>query len=173
MINLPKNADGQLAVLADGRQSPIALEIQRGVVRLLTSHAIACVPEFSLPNQRRADLITLSGDGEVWIVEIKSCPNDFRTDNKWLEYQDYCDRLFFAVRPDFPTEVLPSDAGLILADNYGGEIVRKTDAGRLAAARRKAITLRFARAAAVRLSALHDPKLAQFGGIIEPGAKNG
>lgn len=169
MIKLPKTTDGQMAIAPDRRQSAIALEIQRGVIRMLASHAIACLPEFALPNGRRADLIAIAADGEIWIVEIKSSLNDFRTDNKWPEYNDFCDRFFFAVRPDFPSDVLPEESGLILADKYGGEIVRKMDAGRLAPARRKALTLKFARAAAARLSALHDPKLSQFGGIIEPG----
>ena len=34
---------------------------------------------------------------------------DFRADNKWHEYWDYCDALFFAVPPDFPQDVLPDE----------------------------------------------------------------
>ena len=30
---------------------------------------------------------------------------------KWPEYREFCDRLFFAVAPTFPTEVLPPDTG--------------------------------------------------------------
>jgi hypothetical protein len=48
---------------------------------------------------------------------------------------------------------------LILADRYGAEIVRQAPEMRLAAARRKAMTLRFARAAAFSLQALADPGL--------------
>ena len=78
-------------------------------------------------------------------------------DQKWPEYRDFSDRLFFAVRPDFPVDVLPADAGLVLADRYGGEILRDAPALRLPPARRKAMTLRFARAAAARLSYTLDP----------------
>jgi hypothetical protein len=140
-------------------QSAVALEICRGVVRLLTAHGLASVAELPLPNGRRADVIALSDAGDIWIVEIKSSIEDFRADQKWPEYRDFSDRLFFAVRPEFPVEVLPEDAGLILADRYGGEIVRPSPELRLAGARRKSMTLRFARAAAARLSLALDPTL--------------
>lgn len=143
----------------DGRQSEAALSIQRGVIRVFASHAISCLTEVALPNGRRADVMAVTGDGEIWIVEIKSCLNDFRSDGKWPDYKDFCDKFFFAVGPDFPTDVLPDEAGLLIADTYGGDILRTTDCGRLAPARRKAVTLRFARIAAARLSNLHDPRV--------------
>ena len=61
--------------------------------------------------------------------------------------------------PAFPAELLPADAGLILADRYGGEIVRAAPEMRLAPARRKAMTLRFAHGAALTLQAVLDPGL--------------
>ncbi len=67
--------------------------------------------------------------------------------------------MFFSVRPDFPIDVLPTDTGLILADRYSGEIIRPAPETPLAGARRKAMTLRFARAAAVRFSLSLDPAL--------------
>jgi hypothetical protein len=117
------------------------------------------VAELPLPNGRRADICALSDKGEIWIVEIKSSLEDFRTDQKWPEYRDFSDRLFFAVRPGFPVDILPEDAGLILADRYGGEIVRPSPELRLAGARRKSMTLRIARTAAARLSVALDPSL--------------
>lgn len=143
-----------------GPQSPAALEICRGVTRLFAAHNVACVSELSLPNGRRADIMGLCADGSLWIVEIKSSIEDFRADHKWPEYRDYSDRLFFAVRPGFPVEILPEDAGLVIADRYGGEIVRPAPELRLPAARRKAMTLTFARAAAARLAVTLDPSLA-------------
>jgi hypothetical protein len=149
---------GAMAIPADGRQSERAADIARGVVRLLALHGFASICELPLANGRRADVAALSEAGEVWIVEIKSCLEDFRTDQKWPEYRDFCDRLLFAVAPDFPREVLPGDTGLIIADRFGGEIVRAAPEHRLAGARRKAMFLRFARLAAFRLSALYDPE---------------
>jgi hypothetical protein len=151
--------------LVDGRQSAAALEIQRGVQRLLYQHGFASVTEFPLPNGRRADVIGLNEAGEIWIVEIKSSLADFRADQKWPEYRDFSDRLFFAVKPDFPKDVLPEVTGLIFADRFGGEIMREAPETRLAGARRKALTQSIARHAALRLTALTNPALA---GIINP-----
>jgi hypothetical protein len=149
---------GRLLEARDGRQSPAAFDIFRGVARLLQAHGLAAVGELSLANGRRADVAGLADSGEIWIVEIKSCLEDFRTDQKWPDYREFCDRLFFAVAPDFPREVLPEETGLIIADRYGGEIVRPAPEHRLAGARRKAMTLRLARTAALRLQGLIDPE---------------
>ncbi len=143
----------------DGRQSAAALDIRRGVCRLLRMHGFAPLPELVLASGRRADVAAVSDNGTIWIVEIKSSLEDFRADQKWPEYREFCDRLFFAVAPRFPVEVLPEEAGLILADRYGAEIVRQTAEHRLAAPRRKAMTLAFARAAAMRLQTATDPSV--------------
>jgi hypothetical protein len=147
-------------IMADGRQSAAAAHIARGVARLLSTLGFASIVELVLPNGRRADVSGLSRTGDIWIVEIKSSIEDFRADQKWPEYQDFSDRLYFAVGPDFPREVLPGDAGLIVADRYGGEIVRDAHEARLTGARRKAIALRFASVAALRLQAIADPEAA-------------
>lgn len=126
---------------------------------MLRAHGLAAVAEVSLANGRRADLAAVDGGGEIWIIEIKSSVEDFRADQKWPEYRDYCDRLFFAVAPTFPTEMLPSDTGLIIADRYGGELVRPAPEHKLAGARRKAMTLRLVHTAAFRLQAAIDPEL--------------
>lgn len=119
---------------------------------------MAPVTEVSLANGRRADIAAVAASGEIWIVEIKSSIEDFRTDQKWPEYRDYCDRLFFAVAPGFPREILPPDAGLVIADRYGGEIVRAAPEHKLTGARRKAVTLRLVHTAAFRLQAAIDPE---------------
>jgi hypothetical protein len=142
----------------DGRQSQTALEVAVGTRRLLASYGFTSVPELTLASGRRADIMALGRDGAVWIVEIKSCVADFRADGKWPDYRDFCDRFFFAVPTDFPTEILPAEAGLILADAYGAALVRDAPEHRLNAARRKAVMLRFAHAAAGRLHMLVDPQ---------------
>ncbi len=141
----------------DGRQSEVAAELQRGVCRAFRALGHSVVTELSLANGRRADVVALSGGGDVLIVEIKSCLLDYRSDAKWQDYLDYCDRLYFAVTPDFPCAVIPEEAGLILADRYGAELVREPLEERLSAARRKAMMLTFARAAALRLQLHLDP----------------
>jgi len=140
----------------DGRQSERALAIARGTLRLLASHDYAGIPEFTLAHGRRADILALGPKGEIWLIEIKSSVADFRADEKWEEYLPYCDRFCFAVGPDFPQELIPPEVGLIVADKYGAEILREGPVVTLAAARRKAITLDYARVAARRLHALFD-----------------
>ncbi len=141
----------------DRRQSPVAAELQRGVCRALRALGLSVVTELSLANGRRADVVALSGGGDVVIVEIKSCLLDYQTDGKWQDYLEFCDRLFFAVNADFPCDVIPDKAGLILADRFGAELVREPVEARLPAARRKAMMLNFARAAALRLQLHLDP----------------
>src|SRR5262245_27296284 len=154
----------------DRRLSPTACNICRGVARLLKAHGLTALNEVVLANGRRADVAGLSADGEIWIVEIKSCLDDFRVDQKWQDYREFCDRLFFAVAPDFPRQVLPVETGLIIADRYGGEVVRAAPEHRLAGARRKAMTLKLARTAASRLQGLIDPE-GSFEGL--PGEQAG
>ena len=141
----------------DRRQSPVAAELQRGVCRALRALGHSVVTELALANGRRADVVALSNGGDVLIVEIKSCLLDYQTDGKWQDYLEFCDRLYFAVTADFPRDVLPQKAGLALADRYGAEFMRDPVEERLGAARRKAMMLSFARAAALRLQSHLDP----------------
>ena len=140
------------------RPTERARELARGITRFLTERGEGCLPEFTLAkNGRRADLIALDGKGRITIVEIKSSIADFRADRKWQDYLDFCDRFFFAVGDDFPLDLLPSECGIILADAWGAAVHREAPVSILNAARRKAVTLRYARAAAVRLVTFTDP----------------
>ncbi len=141
----------------DGRQSETALAIARGAMRLLLSHGFCCVGELPLPSGRRADLVALDAAGEIWIVEIKSSVADFRADQKWRDYRLHCDRLFFATTLEVPNEIFPKDAGLIVADAFGAQIVSPAPEHKLPAATRKSMMLRIAHAAALRLQTLADP----------------
>jgi hypothetical protein len=145
------------AIRPDGRQSPTALAVARGTGRLLHSLGLSCVSELPLPSGRRADIVALSGDGEIWIVEIKSSVADFRADQKWMDYRLHCDRLFFATTVEVPCEIFPPDTGLIVADAFGAEFRCEAPVHKLAAATRKSMMLLIARAAALRLQSLVDP----------------
>ncbi|HEY6993060.1 MAG TPA: MmcB family DNA repair protein [Xanthobacteraceae bacterium] len=146
------------ALPVDGRQSPTALAVARGTTRLLHSLGFSVVSELPLASGRRADLVALGGGGEVWIVEIKSSVADFRADQKWSDYRRHCDRLFFATAPEVPRKIFPPGTGLIVADAFGASIAAEAPEHRLHAATRKRVLLSFARAAALRLSALADPE---------------
>lgn len=140
-------------------QSDAAAAITRGVRRMLAERGVRGLVEFSLANGRRADILALADDGEVTIVEVKSSIIDFKTDQKWPEYLDYCDRFFFAVDADFPVDLIPAECGLIIADAFGAEIIRPAPLAKLAAARRKALTLKVAHTAMARLHRVEDPGL--------------
>ncbi|MBG53209.1 MAG: hypothetical protein CML99_12460 [Rhodobiaceae bacterium] len=143
----------------DGRQSPVAAAIQRGVCRMLVHMDYMPLTELALRSGRRADIVALNSKGQIMIVEIKSSLADFRADQKWHDYLDYCDYFYFAVPPDFPLEVLPAgdEVGLVIADKFGAEILRDTTEVKLAAGRRKTVTTSFARAAASRVHQTLDP----------------
>jgi len=149
--------------LVDGRQSERAMLVRRGVQRLFREMGATILPELGLVTGRRADLVALMRNGDVWIIEVKSSIEDFRVDRKWPEYRLFCDRFFFATHPDVPAAIFPEECGFILSDGYGAEILRDAPEHRLAAPTRKALTLRMARAGAARLMAAEMAGLA-----IEP-----
>ena len=130
----------------------ITAALARGVTRMLVDHGLATLLEVPLANGRRADVMGLTAQGEVWIVETKSCLEDYAVDLKWPDYLEYCERFFFAVTEEFPRELIPEEVSLIVADGFGGAILRDAPARPLNAARRKAVTLAFARLAALRLA---------------------
>ena len=143
------------------------MAVARGVLRLFQRHDLFGVVEAALPNGRRADIMALDFSGHIVIVEIKCSRADLLGDAKWPEYFDYCDRYFWAVPSGFDLAPFDGDAlwptrsGLIVADQYDAEIIRPAPIEPLPAARRKAETLRFARRAARRLTALYDPEYAR------------
>jgi hypothetical protein len=147
------------SIKPDGRQSETALMVQKGVCRHLRQAGFATLCEFTLASGRRADIVALNPQGRIWIVEIKSSVDDFRSDMKWPEYYDYCDRLYFAIPPHVDPEIIPLATGLIIADAWGADVRREPLDQVLHASRRKAMTLGFARAAALRLHGLFDPEV--------------
>ncbi|MEQ8294032.1 MAG: MmcB family DNA repair protein [Roseovarius sp.] len=133
--------------------------LARGVCRHLASHDFVCVEEFMPERGRRVDVMALGPKGEIWVIECKSSRADFMSDGKWEGYLGWCDRYFWAVDEAFPSDLLPPETGLIMADAYDAEIIRMAPEDKLPAARRTALTRRFARHAARRLQALRDPVL--------------
>jgi len=143
--------------LVDSDTAAMTRGLTRGVCRHLAETGHAVLTEFKLPNRRRADVVALDADGRVLIVEVKSALADYRADGKWREYLPYCDAFAFAVGESFPRDVLPPDCGLMIADPWGAEVVRLMTLAPLHPARRRGLTLRFARAAGERLQRLVDP----------------
>lgn len=136
--------------------------LARGVARALRAMDFVTVDELVPVSGLRVDLMALGPKGEVWVIECKSGRADFRSDQKWQGYLEWCDRFFWAVDADFPTELLPEGTGLILADAYDAEIVRMGPETPLAGARRRVMVQKFARQAAARLQGFRDPGVAAF-----------
>src|SRR5690348_7915137 len=124
----------ELVPPVDGRQSETALAIARGTSRLLRSLGYSALSELPLPSGRRADLVALNERGDIWIIEIKSSLADLRADQKWEDYRQHCDRLYFAFTTNLPCEVFPDDVGLIVADAFGAHMHCDAPEHRLAAA---------------------------------------
>lgn len=149
-----------LPQIVDLRQSPTALRVQRGVMRLLRNeHDFCCFAEVPLSNGRRADVLGVGPKGEVWIVEIKSSLIDFQVDRKWPDYKDYCDRFFFAKPLELDPIVFPGDEGLIVADAHDAAILRMAEHFPLPGARRRALLLRLTRLGADRVHTLMDREI--------------
>lgn len=152
-----QDVEATIDVLAARPQA--TLNVTYGAGRLLRQLGYEVLLEVSLPNHRRADVFALSPKGHMVIVEVKSCLADFAVDQKWQDYLEFCDQYYFAVDEAFPIDKLPEshDVGLIVADQFGGAIIREAEIVNLSAARRKAALIRFGRMAAMRFWA--DEKL--------------
>lgn len=136
--------------------------LARGVCRALRQFDFVTVEELVPSPGLRVDVMALGPKGEVWVIECKSSRADFQADQKWHHYLEWCDRFFWAVDSDFPTELLPDGSGLIIGDAYGAEILRMAPETPLAAARRKVMVQKFARHAASRLQGFRDPGVSAF-----------
>lgn len=130
--------------------------LARGMCRHLRSYDFIGLTEFVPVSGRRVDVMALGPKGEIWVIECKSSRADYASDNKWQSYLEWCDRFFWAVDTDFPREILPEETGIFIADAYDAELLRDAPESKLAPARRKAMTQKFARTAAERLLRVTD-----------------
>lgn len=146
-----------------------AQEVARGIKRLFARNDIWCVSEMPLQNGRRADLMGIDAKGLIVIVEIKVARADLLGDHKWPDYLDFCDRFFWGLPPELDRAPLqtesfqPDTCGVIVADGYDGEILRPAPLQSLAAARRKSLATKLAKAGMRRLTVLEDPQIGAVG----------
>ena len=153
----------QVEARAESQVQPLAPRpgqlLARGVCRHLLTHDFVTVEELIPIGGLRVDVMALGPKGEVWVIECKSSRADYLSDHKWQGYMEWCDRFFWAVDADFPTELLPDETGLIIADAYDAEIIRIGPESKLAGARRKVMLQKFARHAALRQHKARDPQI--------------
>ena len=133
------------------------LAVTRAAARFCALRGWAPVEQVPLPDGRRADILALMPTGDFTIIEVKSCARDYLSDGKWPDYRAWCDRLYFAVDLDFPQDLLPEDAGLVVAEDRDAALLREAPEHRLAPARRRSLLHRYAMLAGGRLAALSDP----------------
>ena len=145
------NDDASLITMMPGQR------LARGISRHLRSHDFVSVAELVPTSGLRVDVMALGPKGEIWIIECKSSRADFQSDHKWQGYLEWCDRFFWAVDLDFPTDLLPEETGLFIGDAYDAEIIRMGPESKLAPARRKVMLQKFARHAAIRAQCASDP----------------
>jgi len=138
--------------------SPPAQTIARGLCRHLAQAGFSTLTELILPNGRRVDVIGVDRTGRILVAEIKSSIEDYRSDRKWQEYREYCDRFYFAVAESFPRALILEGCGLFVADAYGAAMLRDCADVPINGSRRRALLLRFATIAADRLRGLTDPE---------------
>lgn len=156
---LPLTVD-QHSLPRDG--PPIAADVCRGVSRLLWLHGFSPLSEVTLADGRRVDLMGVSRTGKIAIVEVKVSAADLLGDCKWHYYRAFCDMFYWAV-PEHLADLVhkpqfdPEGAGLIVADRHEALLVRDPQEHLLSAARRKAVTLAFARTGAERALRVADP----------------
>ena len=132
-----------------------SVDVCRGTSRLLWLQGWSPLAEVTLADGHRADIMAISRTGEILIVEVKVSAADLKGDRKWHHYRDYADRFAWAVPPNLAGHLdeerfAPGSCGLLVADRHEALWVRDACVNNLAPARRKAVTLMFARAGAER-----------------------
>ena len=98
-----------MSMLSVSRQArpEVTLAVCRGACRLMRQAGHSVLLEMPLPDGRRADIFAVGRGGEITIVEVKSSIEDWRVDDKWPDYLDWCDQLYVAVPVDFPRPSFP------------------------------------------------------------------
>ena len=132
-----------------------AARITVATARLFHQMGDATLSEFTLKTGRRVDLIALSRDQQISVIEVKSSLADFTSDKKWPDYPDWADRFYFAVGDEFPLDRLPDETvcGVIITDGFDAHIWREAPEQKLPGQRRAHLIRRLAYAAMMRLSA--------------------
>lgn len=126
--------------------------LQAAALRWLYDQGFVATAELVV-GTRRWDVAGYDQAGHVVIVEAKASIQDFRRDDKWVEYLPYADRFYFVVEERFidayGTPV--ADVGWLAVNRAGQVRVVQECPGHLAAQEREATRWAVARALAKRL----------------------
>lgn len=102
----------------------------------------------------RADVLAMTIHGYLVIVETKQSVQDFKTDLKWHNYQQYCNKFYFAFLPDTWSKVktlIPKGIGVMVLSEASGrmKVLRKAHHHELPKGNQKKLVLRMAYRGAV------------------------
>ena len=75
-------------------------ELQDKALKWLYNKGYVVASEVTLPNGKRADVVGYNEDGHIIIIEVKVSKADFRQDEKWQSYLDYCDEFYFLLNQE-------------------------------------------------------------------------
>lgn len=94
------------------------------------SSNIIVFKEVELSPHLRCDILCITYEEQVIIIELKTCKQDFKSDNKWQKYMDYCDYFyFFSPRDIVPIDEIDNKVGLLYLD--GNNVITIREASRL------------------------------------------
>ena len=125
--------------------------ITDAIARSYYSQGDGVLREFRLKIKRRVDLITMTNKGWITIIEIKSSPEDFRSDSKWGEYIDWADQFYFGVAHNFPIDILPKEHGIITTDGFDVYQAQPSPVQKLNGSRRNNLIRKMAKASMRRI----------------------
>jgi hypothetical protein len=70
-------------------------ELQDKALKWLYNKGYIAASEVTFPNGKRVDVIGYNENGHIVIIEVKASAADFRQDEKWQTYLEYCDEFYF------------------------------------------------------------------------------
>lgn len=124
--------------------NPTRKEVTDGLtlagIGYLTKKGFACDTELSVVpwGDLRTDVYGFNMQGEINILEIKSCHADFKADNdrgKWKNYVKYAHKMYFLIRDkdlkwmeQYIPDLKEQGVGLMLLSSYSGLITVHTNA---------------------------------------------
>lgn len=100
----------------------------------------SCFLELGLSSwgARRADMLGLNLRQKIVVAEVKSSPRDYKTDTKWREYLNFCDRFYFIMCPA-TLEKLKPRLKIDLKGTGAGVMVLNPDTGYLEVVKKAAV----------------------------------
>ena len=125
--------------------------ITNAIARSYYGQGDGVLREFKLRNRRRVDLVIINEKGWITIIEIKSSPEDFRSDRKWGEYINWADQFYFGVAHNFPIDILPKEHGIITTDGFDVYEAQPSPVHKLNGSRRNNLMRKMAKASMRRM----------------------